>query len=123
MTEVPALPLHPRSTRPPPVRRTDLTLVPSPELSSPVEIISPDPYCAALLLDAAGKLFPAEILPGSGCIVRLQPPPGGDWALAVISLVESWLDSVPLPCTKVFYGDRSYLIRGSSGVARSVNAS
>jgi hypothetical protein len=117
------LPLHPRSTRPPPVRRAGLTLVASPELSSPVEIISPDPYCAALLLEAAGKLFSAEILPGSGCVVRLQPPPGGDWVLEVIALVEGWLDSIPLPCTKVFYGERSYLIRGSSGVARAVNAS
>lgn len=67
-------------------------------------------------------MFPAEIVPGSAWIVRLQPPPGGEWVLEVLSLVERWLDSIPLPCTKVFYGDRSYLIRASTGVARFAGA-
>jgi hypothetical protein len=90
--------------------------------SKPVEIIAPNRYCADRLLEDAARLFPAEILPGPVSIVRLQPPAGGEWVLETLSLVERWLDSIPLPCTKVLYGDRSYLIRASTGVARSVNA-
>jgi hypothetical protein len=34
--------------------------------------------------------------------------------VVLLSLVERWLKSVPLPCAKLLCDDRSYLIRASS---------
>ena len=62
-------------------------------------------------------MFPVEILRGPGSIVRLHPPAGAEWVLELLALVERWLDSIPLPCTKMFYGGRSYLLRASPGIA------
>jgi hypothetical protein len=77
-----------------------------------VEIVTPDEFCAGLLLDQAVPLFPAEILSGSDWIVRFEAPPsGGTWVVDLLALVESWLKSVPLPCAKASRGGRSYLIR------------
>ena len=86
----------------------------------PIEIVAPDQYCAALLVDHAAPLFPAEIVHDSGWIVRLQPPPTGwSWVSALVSLVEDWLESVPLPCVKVLHGGRDYLFRAPSGLAQA----
>jgi hypothetical protein len=60
-------------------------------------------------------LFPAEIVSGSAWIVRLLPRTGGAWVLELLSLVERWLESAPLPCATVRCGGRSYLIRASNG--------
>jgi hypothetical protein len=80
-----------------------------------VEIVTPDEYCAGLLLEQAVPLFPAEILSGSGWIVRFEAPPsGGKWVADLLALVERWLSSVPLPCAKASRGGRSYLIRDST---------
>jgi hypothetical protein len=80
----------------------------------PLEIVAPDPYCTALLLEYAAPLFPAELVAGSAGTVRLQPPAGGTWVLELLALVERWLESIPLPCATVRYGGRSYLIRAST---------
>jgi hypothetical protein len=80
-----------------------------------VEIVAPDGYCAALLLEHVAPLCPGEIVFGPGWIVRFQPPTtGGDWVPELLSSVERWLASVPLPCAKVIHGDRDYLLRASN---------
>ena len=38
--------------------------------------------------------------------------------LEVLSLLDRWLESVPLPCAKVRYGGHSYLIRSSIETAQ-----
>ena len=77
-----------------------------------VEIVTPDEYCAGLLVDQAMPPFPAVILAGPGWIVRFEAPPsGGEWVVDLLALVECWLSSVPLPCAKASRGGRSYLIR------------
>jgi hypothetical protein len=99
--------------------------------SQPIEIIAPDRYCTNVLLEQAALVFPAEVVYGidavagtavestesvdrSAWIVRLEPPAERDWALELLSLVERWLESCRLPCAKVLYGGRSYLIRAST---------
>jgi hypothetical protein len=94
--------------------------------SQPIEIIAPDRYCTTVLLEHAAPLFPAEVVYGvealdgadlvdrSAWIVRLEPPAERDWALELLSLVERWLESCRLPCVKVLYCGRSYLIRAST---------
>ena len=77
-----------------------------------VEIVTPDEYCASLLVAQAVPLFPAEILSGPGWIVRFEAPSsGGKWIVDLLALVECWLSSVPLPCAKASRDGRSYLIR------------
>ncbi len=84
-----------------------------------VEIVAPDPECAALLLEYASPLFSAELITGPELILRLQPPSTGpEWVIELLALVERWLESVPLPCASVLYGGRSYLIRSSTHVAQ-----
>jgi hypothetical protein len=84
-----------------------------------IEVVAPDPECAALLLEYASPLFPAELVSGSALIVRLQPPPTGPgWVIELLSLVERWLESARLPCANVLYGGRSYLIRASTNPAQ-----
>ena len=79
-----------------------------------VEIVAPDRYCADLLADLAAPSFRAEIVSGLSWLVRLHlPPTGGGWVSEFLSLVERWLESVPLPCAKVLYDGRSYLARSS----------
>jgi hypothetical protein len=98
-----------------------------PDSSRPqrIEIVAPDRYCTTLLLEHAAPVFPAAVVYGSefvhnaelersGWIVRLEPPAERDWALELLSLVERWLESCRLPCAKVLYGGRSYLIRAST---------
>jgi hypothetical protein len=80
-----------------------------------VEIVAPDLYSAALLLVYAVPSFLGEIVPGSAWIVRFEPStPAGDWVVELLSLVERWLKSVPLPCAKALHDDRRYLIRAST---------
>jgi hypothetical protein len=86
-----------------------------------VEIVAPDPECAALLLEYASPLFPAELITGPELIVRLQPPsaePG--WVIELLTLVERWLETAPLPCAKLLYGGRSYLIRSSTHLRQTI---
>ncbi len=45
--------------------------------------------------------------------------PASRWVLELLSLVERWLEAARLPCAKVLYGDRSYLIRISGNTAQS----
>lgn len=83
-----------------------------------VEIVAPDRYCAELLLDYAESVFPAKLVSGPAWIVRFQPPPtGGEWVIDLLTLVERWLASAPLPCAKMRRGGRSYLIRGPLNAA------
>jgi hypothetical protein len=89
------------------------------ESAQPVEIVANDSYCADLLLEYAAPLFPVEVVADTEWVVRLQPPAGGAWVLEVLSLVERWLEAARLPCAKVLYGDRSYLIRTSTDSAHS----
>ena len=88
-----------------------------------VEVIAPDPECAALLLQYASPVFPAELVEGVPLMVRLQPPRDETrWTIELLALVERWLESAPLPYAKVLYGGRSYLIRSSLRVAQFVVA-
>jgi hypothetical protein len=95
----------------------------------PIEIVAHDRYSTALLLEYAAPLFPVEIVSGTAWIVRLQPPAGVGWVLELLALVERWLESAPLPCAKLVYGGRTYLVRaapdaaGSRTAAESSNAS
>jgi hypothetical protein len=80
-----------------------------------VEIVAPDVYSAALLVGYAAPSFLSEIVPGSAWIVRFEPStPGGDWVVELLSLVELWLKSVPLPCAKAVHHERRNLIRAST---------
>jgi hypothetical protein len=121
MTEAPALPFPKRRTMRPPAPRAARPSTPtawSAACAHPIEIVSPDRECTALLLEYAAPLFPAKIVADSAWIVRLQPPPGAGWVLDLLSLVEHWLESARLPCAKVLYGGRSYLIRASTDLAQ-----
>jgi hypothetical protein len=121
MTEAPAPPLTKRGRKRLPTSRETRPKPPtawSSESAQPVEIVAHDPYCTSILLDYATPLFPAEIVSGSAWIVRLQPPPGGGWVLELLSLVERWLEAARLPCAKVLYGGRSYLVRTSTDIAQ-----
>jgi hypothetical protein len=116
MTEAPALPLLKRGRKRASARRRARPSLPTawnPETIQPVDVVANDPYCTSLLLEYAAPLFPAEIVSGSAWVVRLQPPTAGGWVLELLSLVERWLESARLPCAKVLYGGRSYLIRSS----------
>ena len=86
-----------------------------------VEIVAPDPECAALLLEYASPLFPAELIKSPALIVRMKPPPAEPgWVIELLTLVERWLESVPLPCTNLIYGGRSYLIRSSTHLRETI---
>src|ERR1700694_2022034 len=105
MTEASAQPLRERGDTHPPAS------------IQPIEIVAPDRYCTALLLEYAASAFPAEIVSGSAGTVGLHPPTGGGWVLELLTLVERWLESAQLPDTNVLYGGRSYLIRASTDLA------
>lgn len=121
MAEAPALPFLKRLGR----RRSALRVTQqtqSPATSSdrahPIEVVTPDEYCTSLLVEYAAPYFPAKIVSDSGWIVRLQPPAGGAWVLELLALVDRWLEAARLPCAKVLYGGRSYLIRAPLDVAQ-----
>jgi hypothetical protein len=116
MTAAPASPLLERGGKNAPASDG------SSESAPQIEIVAPDRYCTALLLECAAPLFPAEIVSGSGWIVRLQPPAGGGWVLELLALIERWLESARLPCAKVLYGGRSYLVRASTDLTQLVTA-
>ena len=84
--------------------------------ATPIDIVAPDRYCADLLQGQAALFFPAEIVLGSPSTVRLHRREGRTGSSEVLGVVERWLASIPLPCTEVVYGDRSYLIRASTGI-------
>jgi hypothetical protein len=81
----------------------------------PIEIVAPDRHCAVLLVSHAAPRFTAEIVSRAPWIVRLHPPLEGGWVPALLELVERWLAAGPIPCAKVLYSGRSYLIRASPG--------
>jgi hypothetical protein len=84
----------------------------------PIEIVAPDQLSTALLLEYAAPVFPAEVVPGTSWLVRLQPPPSeGTWVLDLLALVERWLESARLPCANVLYGGHTYKIRTSAHLA------
>jgi len=86
-----------------------------------VEIVAPDIECAALLLEYASPVIPAQLVSGAATIVRLAPPPNDTgWVIELLAVVERWLDAAPLPCAKLLYGGRSYLIRSTTHVAQLV---
>ena len=112
MPEVPTT--RPREPGPHHVLAPGLALAWETERPQPIDIVAPDRHCTALLLKEAGPLFPAEVVFESSWIVRLEPPTGREWVLELLSLVERWLEECRLPCAKVLYGGRSYLIRAST---------
>ncbi len=83
-----------------------------------IEIFAPDRDSTDLLLLHAAPLFPAEIASGSVWIVRLQVPGGGGSMLALLSLVQRWLEAARLPSANVRHDGRSYLIRPSTEFAQ-----
>jgi hypothetical protein len=89
-----------------------------PQSARPIEVVAPDRDCATMLQEDADGLFPDAIVSGSGLIVSLQPPAGGQWVLDFLSLVERWLESARLSCATVLYGGRSYLIPASTEIAQ-----
>ena len=89
----------------------------------PAELVAPDPECAALLLEYASPVIPAGLAAGAATIVRLEPQPNDPrWVIELLAVVERWLEAAPLPCAKLLYGGRSYLIRSSTHVAQLVAA-
>jgi hypothetical protein len=84
------------------------------ERPRPIDIVAPDQHCTALLVKEAAPLFPAAVVYESSWIVRLEPPTGREWALELLSIVERWLEVCRLPCAKVLYDGRAYLIRAST---------
>jgi hypothetical protein len=88
----------------------------SDEDESRIEIVAPDGYAAALLMKYVSPWFPAEIASSDGWSVTLRAPvraDGEEWVFEVLSLVERWLDAVPLPCATVRYCGERHLIRAS----------
>jgi hypothetical protein len=85
----------------------------------PVDIVVHDRDSARILLDYAVPLFAAEVVSGPVWAIRLQPPAGEGWIVALLTLIERWLESAQLPCAKVLCGGRSYLIRTSPDIGRS----
>lgn len=85
-----------------------------------VDIVVPDTRAAALLLEYASPIFPAELVSGSMLTVRLRPPTEGSWVIELLSLVDRWLDSTRLPGANVLYAGRSYLIRSGFDAAKVV---
>jgi hypothetical protein len=120
MTEATAPPLLKRGPQESARRRThpDTPTTWTSGSAQPVEIAVHDGDSARILLEYAAPLFRAEVMPGPAWTVRLQPPNDGGWILELLSLIERWLESARLPCAKVLYGGRSYLVRTSSDIAR-----
>jgi hypothetical protein len=97
-------------------RRPDALTAWGSENVESVEVVTPDGYASALLIEYVGSWYPAQILTGKSWSVRLEGgPAGGEWVFEVFALVERWLEAVPLPCAKVRYGGSTYLIRASPG--------
>jgi hypothetical protein len=126
MTSAPSLPFplpffrrgKKRSTAPPAAQAVPVAW--SATEVQPIEIVAPDKFSTALLLEYATPIFPAEVVSGSKWVVRLQPPPAqGRWVLELLSLVERWLESARLPSANVLYGGRSYVIRATGEVPAS----
>ncbi len=89
---------------------------------SSLQIAVPDGYSAALLMGYVAPWFPAEVRSGARWHVTVMAAAesvGEEWVFEVLSLVERWLDAVPLPCARVRYCGQSYLIRAASRAARA----
>ena len=126
MSAAPAPSSRKRALRRPPTTRSERPIprtASSSEGLHRVEIVAPDPECAALLLEYASPLFPTELITGPELIVRLQPPPAEPgWVIELLTLVERWLESAPLPCANLLYGGRSYLIRSSTRLSQTISS-
>ncbi len=85
-----------------------------------IEIAAPDSACAALLLEYAAPVFPAEVVSGTTPVVRLQPPVEPGWVIELLSLVDRWLEATLHPSATVLYAGRSYLIRAPLDLATLV---
>lgn len=120
MIEAPALPFLRRGRKRPPADGGEHPSPPGASNVEPIEIVAPDRYCTAVLLEYAGRSFPAEIVAGPGWVVRLQPPARPEWVFELLALVERWLEYAGLPCAKVRYSGRSYLIGAPGGTARPI---
>jgi hypothetical protein len=114
MPEVPATEPSGREPGPPRLLAPDLAQAWGRAEPQPIEIVAPDSHCTTLLLTAAAPLFPAEVVYESSWIVRLEPPTGGEWVGELLALVDRWLEACRLPCAKIFYDGRGYLIRASA---------
>lgn len=117
MIEAPTLPSLDGKVRHRPARPTP----PSPwtyRSDQPVEVIASTPTHAALLLEYASPLFPAQVVAESELIVRLQPITGPVWVLELLALLDRWLASTRLPCVRMRYGGRSYIIRAPIDAAK-----
>jgi hypothetical protein len=111
MIEAPPLPsLNRRKVRHRPARPTPPTAWTSGS-GQLIEVIASTPTHAAILLDYASPLFPVQLVAESELIVRLQPIPGPAWVLELLALLDRWLISTQLPCVRLRYGGRSYIIR------------
>jgi hypothetical protein len=78
-----------------------------------VEIVAPDRYCAHLFVELMGSLFPFELVgTGTFWVIRLQPH-GSAWEGRLLLLVQSWLETCPLPCATIGYGGRRYVFRSA----------
>jgi hypothetical protein len=83
-------------------------------LSSAVEIVAPDRFCAHVFLELMGPLFPFELVgTGTSWIIRLKPPLGSTWEARLLLLVQHWLETCPLPCATIGYGGRRYVFRSA----------
>ena len=86
-----------------------------------LEIVAPDAECAVLLPEFAAPVLPAQLVGGAATAVRFEPLPNDPgWVIELLAVVERWLDAAPLPCAKLLYGGRSYLIRSTTHVAQLV---
>jgi hypothetical protein len=121
MAQAPAPPFLERDTRGsvPRGQRPGPPTAWSSESVHPVEIVVHDRDSTRILLEYAAPMFPAEVVSGSAWTVRLQPPVEGSWIPELLTLIQRWLECARLPCAKVLYAGRSYLIRTSPDIARS----
>jgi hypothetical protein len=121
MIEAPAPPLIDQRKRRsvPNGARVGPPTVSSSESVQPVEIVVHDQDSTRILLEYAAPVFPAEVVSGSAWTVRLQPPTEGSWIPELLLLILRWLESAHLPCAKVVYGGRSYLVRTSPQIGRA----
>jgi len=85
-----------------------------------VEIVAPDRFCARVFLELMGSAFPFELVgTGASWVISLQPPQGSSWEGRLLSLVQRWLETCPLPCATIGYRGRRYVFRSNSTDAGS----
>jgi hypothetical protein len=79
-----------------------------------LEVVAPDRYCTHVFLELLSSLYPFELVgTGPSWVIRLQLPHGSAWEGDLLSLVERWLETCPLPCATIGYGGRRYVFRSA----------